>query len=92
MRTYKIRQFQNGRNKTTGEAYINYSLTIPSEIATKLPPDLQFACSIDDEGLHFRPVEETAEPQEMPTWAKANANGKPKRERKKPGETAATSA
>lgn len=86
-RTYKIRKFQNGRS-IKGEPYMNYSLTIPTEIAEKLPPDLQYACTLDEQGIHFTPVESTMTPVETPSWAQPkNGSGKPKRQggRKKPG-------
>ncbi len=35
-RSYRIRKFENGRNKTTQEPYVNYSLTIPVEVARAL--------------------------------------------------------
>jgi hypothetical protein len=83
-RTYKIRKFQNGRNQK-GEPYINYSLTVPTEIAERLPEDIQYACSMDEKGLHFVPVESTTKPVETPSWAK-RANGKaPDSRRERPG-------
>jgi hypothetical protein len=89
-RTYKIRKFQNGRSKS-GEAYMNYSLTIPTEIAERLPPDIQYACTMDESGIHFTPVEGTTRPVETPSWAlprNGKAPAKPKRPSKpraKPG-------
>ena len=88
-RTYKVRKFQNGRSKD-GTAYMNYSLTIPTEIAERLPPDIQYACTLDEDGIHFTPVESTTRPVETPSWAlPQNGKPKPKRQagtRKKPGE------
>ena|SRR5436190_16863707 len=74
MKTYKIRKFQNGRNKD-GQPFINYSLTIPTPIAEKLPADMQFACELTTEGILFRPADEEVEAVELPTWAKGQ-NGK----------------
>lgn len=44
---YKIRRFQNGKN-SNGEPFYNHSLTIPSEIAEHLPPDMRFEIEILD--------------------------------------------
>lgn len=45
MRTYKVRKFANGKN-SRGEPFMNYSLTVPTDTATQLPDDLQFACEL----------------------------------------------
>lgn len=75
-RTYKIRTFQNGRN-ARGEPFINYSLTIPTHIAEKLPGSLRYECKLTSEGILFAPVEgeEETTPKDLPAWAKKN--GKP---------------
>lgn len=97
MKTYKIRKFQNGRNKN-GDPFLNFSLTIPSAIAESLPSDMQFACELTEDGILFRPATPEAEAVELPTWAQrqaeaANGNGshgeaeteaKPKRQRRRP--------
>src|SRR6185295_430364 len=36
MRTYKVRQFRNGRAKDSEQAFINYSLTLPTPLADKM--------------------------------------------------------
>lgn len=85
-RTYKIRSFSNGKNRQ-GEAFVNYSLTIPSHIAEKLPKGMQFYCELTDAGLLFRPVPPDQEQVALPEWATANGGDpeKPKRTpRKKP--------
>lgn len=80
-RTYKIRKFQNGRNKD-GEAFTNFSLTIPSAIAAKLPEDMLFECELTSEGILFRPAKSEAESIELPDWARSNGNGsKPRKVR-----------
>jgi hypothetical protein len=87
MKTYKIRKFQNGRN-SAGEPFINFSLTIPTPIAEKLPKDMQFSCELTADGILFRPVEGSAEVVELPDWAKSEANGstaKKSRSRPRPG-------
>lgn len=85
MKSYKIRKFQNGRNRS-GEPFINYSLTIPTEIAQQLPPDMTYTCTLDEDGIHFQPVVEEQKKVEMPSWAKSNGNGpKDKRSRPRPG-------
>jgi hypothetical protein len=71
MKAYKIRRFQNGRS-ASGEPFMNYSITIPSVIAEKLPNDMRFECELTDEGLLFKPV--TGENVELPAWA-AERNG-----------------
>jgi hypothetical protein len=90
-RTYKIRRFQNGKN-SRDEPFFNYSLTIPTTIAEKLPEDVQYECVLDDKGIHFLPVDAQRE-IELPSWARAKQNGKgkpdekpkPKRSRPRPG-------
>lgn len=78
MRTYKIRKFTNSRSKS-GEAYINYSLTIPSVIAEKLPEDIQFSCELTDEGILFKPSKAETDQVVLPGWANTkNGGGKPK--------------
>lgn len=75
MKTYKIRKFQNGKNKA-GDPFINYSLTIPSAVAEALPEDMQFACELTDEGILFKPAQSEAETVQLPAWAKReNGNG-----------------
>jgi len=73
-KSYKIRKFQNGRNKD-GEPFINYSLTIPSPIAEKLPEDMHFECELTDDGILFRPAVEEVVDVNLPGWAKSQ-NGK----------------
>jgi len=59
-RTYKIRSFQNGRNKA-GDPFVNYSVTIPTPLAEKILEDfldgVEFECELTDEGILYRPVE-----------------------------------
>jgi len=90
-RTYKIRSFSNGKNRQ-GEPFVNYSLTIPSHIAEKLPREMQFYCELTEDGLLFRPVPPDQEAVVLPPWA-ITENGtepeKPKRTpRKKPTKAA----
>jgi hypothetical protein len=70
-KAHKIRKFQNGRNKD-GNPFINYSLTIPTPIAEKLPADMQFECELTDEGILFRPRSEEDVNVNLPDWAKEN--------------------
>lgn len=93
-RTYKIRSFSNGKNRQ-GEPFVNYSLTIPSQIAEKLPREMQFYCELTPDGLLFKPVPPDQEQVVLPPWA-VTENGtepeKPKRTaRKKPIKPAAAS-
>lgn len=78
MKTYKIRQFANGKNKA-GQPFINYSLTIPSHVAEALPDDMTYACELTDEGILFKPAQSEAEQVVLPDWAKrqkaGNGNG-----------------
>lgn len=69
-RTYKIRKFTNGKSKG-GAAFTNYSLTIPTPIAEKLPNDMRFECELTDEGILFRPVG-APDAIDLPSWAKAD--------------------
>lgn len=90
-RSYKIRRFQNGKNGD-GDPFWNYSITIPTNIATKLPPDMQYACEVTEQGILFTPAEAAEAPVELPAWAQKkpieNGTPKPKREgsRKRPGQ------
>lgn len=90
-RTYKIRKFVNGRG-AKGQSYTNYSLTVPTEIAERLPEDIQYACTLDETGIHFAPVTSGSAAIETPSWAKPqNGGGKPQRTgRARPGEKAKT--
>lgn len=86
-RTYKIRRFQNGKN-SRGEAFINYSLTIPTHIAEKLPKDMQYTCEVDEDGIHFRPAASETRDVELPAWAQAaqkNGDGEKPKRRSRPG-------
>ena len=75
MKTYRIRKFQNGKSRD-GKPYINYSLTIPSPIAERLPADMDFACELTKDGILFKPAAEVEEVVELPAWAKSgNGNG-----------------
>lgn len=67
-KTYKIRKFQNGKNRQ-GEPFMNYSLTIPSVIAEKLPQDMKFECHLTEEGLLFKPSTDDESSIELPSWA-----------------------
>jgi hypothetical protein len=91
-RTYKIRSFSNGKNRK-GDPFVNYSLTIPSHIAEKLPREMQFYCELTEDGLLFKPVPPDQEQVVLPPWA-VSENGseaeKPKRTpRKRPTTTKA---
>lgn len=69
-KTYKIRTFRNGKRKN-GEPFLNYSLTIPTNIAKELPSDMRFSCDLTDEGILFRPVDEQEGSETLPDWAKS---------------------
>lgn len=80
---YKIRKFESGTSKT-GSSYVNYSVTIPREVAEKLPKDVEYECELTEDGILFRPSAQKQE-SELPKWAKDTTNGdkpKPKRSRK----------
>lgn len=57
---YKIRSFRNGKNKA-GDAFVNYSLTLPTPLAEKLHDDfgtaIAFEIELTEEGILYRPVE-----------------------------------
>lgn len=79
-RTYKIRRFVNGASKG-GKEFTNYSLTVPSNIASQLSPDLLFECVLTKEGILFRPSSATDENAiELPAWALAAAEEEPEPE------------
>lgn len=73
-KTYKIRRFQNGKN-AAGDPFINYSLTIPSEIAQKLPGDMLFNCELTDKGILFTPATPGEDDIELPAWVQNGAQG-----------------
>jgi hypothetical protein len=89
-RSYKVRRFQNGKNGS-GDPFWNYSITIPTHIATELPADMQYICEVTKDGILFRPAESGEAPVELPEWAKRkpieNGSPKPKRQggRQRPG-------
>jgi hypothetical protein len=71
---------------------MNYSLTVPTEIAERLPGTIQYACHVDETGIHYTPIESSTRPVETPSWAQANnGGGKPERKvsRQRPGKKAA---
>jgi hypothetical protein len=68
-KTYKIRKFKNGQSQS-GDDFVNFSLTVPSDIARQLPENLKFSCKLTKEGILFSPVE--AGKEELPEWARRN--------------------
>lgn len=79
-RGYKIRSYVNGKAKS-GNEFVNYSITVPSEIAQQIPDVLKFVprmCSKEEDGvdgLLYEPIEEIKERTNPPAWAK-NGNSK----------------
>ena len=69
MRTYKLRVIHNGK-AGSGEKYVNYSMTVPPEIARMIPEGMEFECSWDDDGIHYTPAVRSQ--QKLPTWATTN--------------------
>lgn len=67
-RQYKIRKFQNGKNKD-GQPFISYSMTIPADIAEQLPAELLFSIELSEDGILFRPSGRTSYDPPLPTWA-----------------------
>lgn len=68
-KTYKVRTFKNGQRKS-GEPFLNYSLTIPTNIARELPDDMKFYCELTEDGILFRPVDEESDSSKnLPAWA-----------------------
>lgn len=71
-RTYKLRKFVNGKNKA-GEEFINWSLTVPQNIAdaicSQMGEDVLFRVELTDEGILFTPADPADEPVELPAWA-----------------------
>ena len=66
-RTYKIRSFQNGQSRK-GRPFINYSLTLPGEIAQHVPDDIAFTCELTEHGVLYRPVVDQPRVT-VPAWA-----------------------
>lgn len=70
---YKIRKFQNGKNKK-GEAFINYSLTVPSNIAREVEDEF-FAVELTKDGILFRPIDPNDDEVHIP-WKSRNGKTK----------------
>jgi hypothetical protein len=69
-RTYKIRKFNNGKNKK-GEFFVNYSLTLPTPLAEKLEADfgedLAFEIKHTKDGILYIPTQvEESVPDDLP--------------------------
>jgi hypothetical protein len=69
-RTYKIRKFNNGKNKK-GEFFVNYSLTLPTPLAEKLEADfgedLAFEIKLTKDGILYIPTQvEESVPDDLP--------------------------
>ena len=75
---YKIRKFVSNRSKA-GTEYMNYSLTVPNDVAEALPDGMKFVLTITDDGLLYIPQAHAAEQMKLPNWARSN-NGKAKRQ------------
>jgi len=72
-REYKVRQFVNGK-RSDGSPFRNYSLTIPTQIAEKLPEDIRFTCELNDDGILFKPVNGNLEKSiSLPSWVVTSA-------------------
>jgi hypothetical protein len=69
-RGYKVRSYINGKKSPKGSQYINYSLTVPIEIAEAIPDGMQFIPRMCDEGLLYEPVQQAHKP--LPAWAEQN--------------------
>jgi hypothetical protein len=67
---YRVRHYKQGPGG-------NYSLTVPGEIASALPPSIRFTCEMTEEGILYKPVRVSwAEATEaMPEWARDYARG-----------------
>jgi hypothetical protein len=76
---YKVRHYENGRKKADGTSYMNYSLTVPVEIAESLPKDITFIPKMTDEGLLYCPVSQYDAKQDLPEWAKPEPPKKPRK-------------
>jgi hypothetical protein len=63
-RTYKIRSSVSGPSRRTV-----YRLTVPPDVAKAIPEDTEFVVELTEDGLLYRPVDGTREP-ELPSWAK----------------------
>jgi hypothetical protein len=84
-RTYKIRKFENGSSQS-GKTFVNYSLTVPSEVAELVPDDMRFECEMTQEGILFRPAKQEPAEVELPSWAKANGSAGGGQKRARPGQ------
>ena len=81
MRTYKIVRYQQSKNKKTGKPYLHFSLTIPTEIAEKLPEGMQFQIELTDEGILYRPIGQTNDVVDLlPAWATGESTNEDKPE------------
>jgi hypothetical protein len=73
-RAFKLRSFVNGKGKK-GQEYIHYSLTVPNEIAERIPDGMMFVPRMTEEGILYEPKQPAQEQIELPEWAQANDNG-----------------
>jgi hypothetical protein len=62
-RTYKIRAYRNGTSKL-GRDHVNYSLTVPAEVASQVPEGVVFTFEATEDGFLFR----RAEAPEKVSW------------------------
>jgi len=65
------RRIRKRKTKTTRgkKEYTIYSISIPEEIASRIPDDMVFKAELTEEGLLFRPIlPKHAEKDVLPTW------------------------
>jgi hypothetical protein len=72
-RGYKIRSYTSGHSKD-GSEYKNFALTVPNDIAERVPNGMTFVPRMTNEGLLYEPVDQ-AQPH-LPAWARTGKNGK----------------
>jgi hypothetical protein len=65
-RVVRLRKSQVGR----GRRQTLYSLTVPVDLARVIPEGQEFAVSLDEQGLHYRPLLEAVEPPKRPSWGR----------------------
>lgn len=64
---YRVRSYANGTGKN-GREYKVYLLTVPNDIAERIPKGVEFIPRMTEDGLLYEPAQTAT--VELPEWAK----------------------
>ena len=60
---------QKFRMKSRGKSYTSYHLSVPPDIAKKIPEAMRFTVELTNDGILFRPYKEPEKkPDPQPAW------------------------